>query len=51
MHVKAALMNIFILATDEMTIYNEKEVSHSAEPTDKYHLTAPPLCSTECFLF
>ncbi len=47
--LKAALINIFILAIDQMTTCNVKHVTHHGKPTENDHPTAVPLNSTGRF--
>lgn len=37
--IKAAIINLFILTMDQITMCNMKGVTHNDEPTGNYHLT------------
>ena len=51
--LKAALINIFILTVDQMTMCNVKGVACSDEPTENYHsnLQFPPALQTVLAFF
>lgn len=46
---KAALINMFVLTINEITIFNEEGVTGSDEPTENYHPNAVTLNYTELF--
>lgn len=48
---KAALINIFLLITDQMAICNTKGVIHGDKTTLNDHMIEVPLTSKVCFSF